>query len=191
MKRSVKKTASIEFFVDETADLLLAYEHPPQGRGEADSEEVLSLPLSNVRVREPAEMQRTLGRLVLSFLNSRSSKGLNLPRDLEDEKKLDEEHLGKLQATADGKTPEAHSLHHADHVARHCALRIRRVIRCRGGLAARPIAAKIGADDREVLGKGGRNAVPHQVRFGKAMQEQQRLPAALAADEDRRLPRID
>ena len=60
-----KKTASIEFFVDETADLLLAYEHRPQGLGEGEPEEVLSLPLSNVRGREPAEMQRTLGRLVL------------------------------------------------------------------------------------------------------------------------------
>lgn len=102
-----KKTASIEFFVDEAADLLLAFERPPQGTGEGDSEEVLSLSLSSIRGREPAEIQRTLGRLVLSFLNSRSSKGLNLPRDLEDEKKLDEHHFGQLQAMADTNTPEA------------------------------------------------------------------------------------
>lgn len=106
MKR-LTKTASIEFFVDEAADLLMAYEKPPEGTAEGASEEVLRLPLSNVRAREPAEMQRTLGRLVLSFLNSRSSKGLNLPRDLEDEKKLDEQYFAELHAMADGKTPEA------------------------------------------------------------------------------------
>lgn len=39
----IKKTASIEFFVDEAADLLLAYERPPQGTDEGDLEEVLSL----------------------------------------------------------------------------------------------------------------------------------------------------
>ncbi len=102
-----KKTASIEFVVDEAADLLLAYERPAQGAGEGDSEEILNLSLDNIRGREPAEIQRTLGRLVLSFLNSRSSKGLNLPRDLEDEKKLDEQHFGELQAMADTNTPEA------------------------------------------------------------------------------------
>lgn len=107
MQMSVTKaTASIEFVVDEAADLLLAYEHPPQGV-EGDSEEVLSLPLGNIREREPAEIQRTLGRLVLSFLNSRSSKGLNLPRDLEDEQKLDDQHFGQLRAMADTNTPEA------------------------------------------------------------------------------------
>lgn len=102
-----KKTASIEFFVDEATDLLMAYELLPHGIEKSDPEQILSLPLDNVRGREPAEMQRTLGRLVLSFLNSRSSKGLNLPRDLEDEKKLDEQHLGQLQAFADTRTPEA------------------------------------------------------------------------------------
>lgn len=76
--------------------MLLAYERSSQGAGEDDLQEVLRLPLSNVREREPAEMQRALGRLVMSFLNSRSSKGLNLPRDLEDEKKLDEQHFGEL-----------------------------------------------------------------------------------------------
>lgn len=104
---SSKRTASIEFVVDETADLLLAYEHPAEGKTVTSSEEVLSIPLSNIRGRAPAEIQRTLGRLVLSFLNSRSSKGLNLPRDLEDEKRLDEEHFEALQANANTNTPEA------------------------------------------------------------------------------------
>ena len=97
---------SIEFVVDEPADVLLAYELSPDGT-EVSSEEVLRLPLSTVRARDPAEIQRTLGRLVLSFQNSRSSKGLNLPRDLDDEKKLDEEHFGELQARGHANTPEA------------------------------------------------------------------------------------
>ena len=67
----------------------------------------MNLSLDNIRGRELAEIQRTLGRLVLSFLNSRSSKGLNLPRDLEDEEKMDEQYFGKLKAREDTNTPEA------------------------------------------------------------------------------------
>ena len=100
-------SSTIEFLIDEAADVLLAYERSSQGSSEHDLQEVLRLPLSNVREREPAEMQRALGRLVLSFLNSRSSKGLNLPRDLEDEKKLDEQHFGELRERANSNTPEA------------------------------------------------------------------------------------
>ena len=97
-----KTVASIEFTVDEIADVLIA------NASDQDAlDEVLRLPLSNVRAREPAEIQRTLGRLVLSFLNSRSSKGLNLPRDPEDEKKLDEQHFGELKLKAHGNSPEA------------------------------------------------------------------------------------
>lgn len=100
------KTASIEFFVDEVSDLLLACENVPSGEALA-SEEVLRLPLDNVRGREPAEIQRTIGRLVLSFLNARSSKSLNLPRDLEDERRLDEEHFKQLFIAARANEPEA------------------------------------------------------------------------------------
>ena len=98
------KTSSIEFVVDEDKDLLLAYERQPREAEENTLEEVLSLPLSDVRGRDPAEIQRTLGRLLLAFLNSRSSKGLNLPRDPEDDKKLDEQHFG---AMTNMDTPEA------------------------------------------------------------------------------------
>lgn len=102
------KTTSIEFFVDEASDLLLAYEHAPvAGETEATSEEVLRLPLGNIRAREPAEIQRTIGRLVLSFLNARSAKGLNLPRDVEDEKRLDDEHFEHLLVAARSNKPEA------------------------------------------------------------------------------------
>lgn len=100
------KTASIEFLVDEAADLLIALEHGTERAG-ALPEEVLRLPLGDVRAREPAEIQRTIGRLVLSFLNSRSSKGLNLPRDREDERRLDEEHFSQLVAASRSNEPEA------------------------------------------------------------------------------------
>lgn len=102
-----KRTASIEFVADEAGDFLLAYEHPPEGEETGEVTEVLRLPFSDVRKREPAEIQRTLGRLVLAFLNSRSSRGLKLPRDLEDDKRLDEQHFSQLEAAMDAKTPEA------------------------------------------------------------------------------------
>jgi TPR repeat protein len=101
------KTASIEFFVDEAAGLLMALEHDPARAEGAPPDEVLRLPLGEVRAREPADIQRAIGRLVLSFLNSRSSKGLNLPRDLEDEKRLDDENLNQLLLAARSNKPEA------------------------------------------------------------------------------------
>ena len=101
------KTASIEFVIDESADSLLAWENSPEGTGGRSSEEILNLPLSSIRAREPAEIERTLGRLVLTFLNSRSPKRLNLPKDLEYEKESEKEYRAELQAMADKKTPGA------------------------------------------------------------------------------------
>lgn len=101
------KSPSIEFVVDEVADMLLAYEHLQESDVGENLKEILQLPLSNIRQREPAEIQRTLGRLVLTFLNSRSRKGLNLPRDLEDEAKLDAQHYAQAPAISDADAPEA------------------------------------------------------------------------------------
>lgn len=100
---STFKITSIEFSIDEASDALLGYEHSPSNA----SEEILRLPLSNIREREPAEVQRSIGRLVLSFLNSRSSHGLKLPRDTEDEKTLDDKHFAQLRADADSTKPQA------------------------------------------------------------------------------------
>lgn len=100
---SIKTTTAIEFLVDETDDVLLGHERLADG----GREEILRLPLSNIREREPAEIQRTLGRLVLSFLNSRSSHGLKLPRDLEDDEALDEKHFAQLRADAESSKPHA------------------------------------------------------------------------------------
>lgn len=100
------KTASIEFLVDEVADSLIALEHGTEGTDDLP-EEILRLPLEDVRAREPAEIQRTIGSLVLAFLDSRSSKGLNFPRDKEYERKLDEEHFSQLEAASKSNEPEA------------------------------------------------------------------------------------
>ena len=101
------RTASIEFAIDASADSLLAWENSPEGSDSRASEEILNLPLSNIRARERAEIERTLGRLVLTFLNSRSPKGLNLPKDLEYEKESEKEYRAELKTMADKKTPEA------------------------------------------------------------------------------------
>jgi len=101
------RTASIEFAIDESTDSLLAWENSPEGSNGRSSEEILNLPLSNIRAREPAEIERTLGRLVLKFLNSRSPKGLNLPKDLDYEKESEKEYRAELKTMADKKTPEA------------------------------------------------------------------------------------
>jgi hypothetical protein len=96
-------SASIEFFVDEDADALFAFERSAESR----SGEILQLPLRIIRDREPAEIQRTIGRLVMSFLNSRSHKGLDLPNDLEDDAKLDAQHYAQLLRLASSDTPES------------------------------------------------------------------------------------
>jgi hypothetical protein len=98
------KTASIEFLIDESSDSLIALEHGTE-RASALPEEVLRLPLGDVRAREVAEIQRAIGGLVLAFLGSRSSKGLNLPRDKEYERRLDEEHFSQLVAASRSNEP--------------------------------------------------------------------------------------
>ncbi|MGJ7562324.1 hypothetical protein ACSFBM_00545 [Variovorax sp. GB1R11] len=106
MKQTIK-SASIEFLIDESADSLLARENSLEGSDGRSSEEILNLPLSNIRAREPAEIERTLGRLVLTFLNSRSPKGLNLPKDPEYEKEVEKEYRAELKTLAEKKTPAA------------------------------------------------------------------------------------
>jgi hypothetical protein len=98
-----KKTASIEFLVDESDDVLLGYERTSDGL----TEEMLRLPFSNIRDREPAEIQRTLGRLVLSFLNARSAHGLKLPVDLKDGEALDKKHFAQMRTDALFSEPQA------------------------------------------------------------------------------------
>lgn len=90
-----------------------------------------------------------------------------------------------------GEAVEAQTRHQADHVPSHRALGIGRVVGRRGRLAAGAIAAQAGADDRKLLRQRRRNAMPHQVRLGKAVQQPQRPPRPLAPGKDRCLPDID
>ena len=80
---------SIEFTFDESVRILLGYERTGSDPLDQSVEEILRLDVSELRRREPSELQRSIGRFVLAFLNSRSSKGLDLPRDIEDERRLD------------------------------------------------------------------------------------------------------
>jgi hypothetical protein len=65
------------------------------------------------------------------------------------------------------------------------------VITAAGGLIAVAVAAQVQTDDREMLGRHGSHAVPHDVRLGVAMQEQDRRPGAAATQVDRDPVRLD
>lgn len=107
MQMSQQCKSSIEFMVDDEACTLLGHERTEFAPGQQSSvEEILRLPLADLRSREPGEVQRSLGRLVLTFLDSRSARGLGLPRDFEDEKSLDEQHFAALERSLDLRNPQ-------------------------------------------------------------------------------------
>jgi hypothetical protein len=60
--------------------------------------------------------------------------------------------------------------HQLDHVLRHRALRVRRVLAIGRRLAGIAIAAKIGADNRVVAGERWRHPMPAHVRLRIAVQ---------------------
>ena len=93
--------------------------------------------------------------------------------------------------SGDREPRESEPLHHAHHVLRHGTLRVWRVVRRGRRTTAAPITAKIRADDREVTREQRRDAAPHQVRLRKAVQQENRRPAASRADEDRCVARVD
>ena len=86
---------------------------------------------------------------------------------------------------------KAQPLHQRQHVRRERAFRIRRVVGRACGTAASPIAAQVGADDRMGLGQARGDVAPHQMRFGKAVQQQNRRPGSRATGEDLRGARVD
>ena len=55
------------------------------------------------------------------------------------------------------------------------------------GLRALAVAAEVRGDDGEALRQGRGDGVPHHVRLGMAVEEQERRPAAPVADPERRL----
>ena len=78
----------LTFYLGEANHQIVAEEHEHGKR----PERVLELSLEKLKQRDPAELRHAIGRLVISFLNSRSKNGLDLPRDLEDTQKLDTEY---------------------------------------------------------------------------------------------------
>ena len=91
----------------------------------------------------------------------------------------------------DREAAKTEPLHDGHHVARHGSFGIRLVVRGRPGAAAAAVAAEIGADDGEMARQDGRHASPHQMRLGKAVQQQDRRAGARSADEDGGLPGLD
>ena len=85
---------------------------------------------------------------------------------------------------------EAKPRHDGRHVLGHCTFRIWRVIRTGGRTGAAPISAKIGADHGEVLCEQRRNVPPHQMRLGKAVQQEKRRTRAGPAYENSRFLRL-
>jgi hypothetical protein len=74
---SQRTTRSIEFVVDEAAAALIGYERTEAlGGQQLALEEVLRLPLADLRVCDSAELHRSLGRLVLGVLDTRDNDSI-------------------------------------------------------------------------------------------------------------------
>ena len=109
------KTNAIEFYVDEDRDQLVVVERPSEDASSRESigtpQKILEVNLSDIRDKSPAEAQRNIGRLVLTFLNSRSVRGLGFPRDKEDEQSLDQKHFEAIaRDTVPGDARGQHEL---------------------------------------------------------------------------------
>ncbi|ESY25685.1 hypothetical protein X750_03170 [Mesorhizobium sp. LNJC394B00] len=74
------------------------------------------------------------------------------------------------------ETVETENVHNLHHVARHRPFGIGGMIGSGHWTAALAVAPEIGGNHAEVRGQGQRYVAPHHMRFGKAMQEQQRRP---------------
>jgi len=86
---------------------------------------------------------------------------------------------------------EAQSGHERDEITCHRPLRVRCVVRRRWRLGARAVAAQVGTDDGESVGEQRSDPSPHQMRLGKAVEQQQRRSAPTPARVDRRLADVD
>ena len=78
----------------------------------------------------------------------------------------------------------AELLHRLDHGLGHRALAVGHVLRVAVGHVGPAIARQVGDDQRELVGQLRRDAVPHHMRLGEAVQQQQRRPLAADAGED-------
>src|SRR5437879_441221 len=98
--------------------------------------------------------------------------------------------IGDATATIVSRNREARKskpLHNGHHVLRHGSLRIWCMVRRGDRAAAAPVAAKIGADDRQVASKKRRHAAPQQVCLRKAVQQEDRRPGSV----DRKSTRLN
>lgn len=82
-------------------------------------------------------------------------------------------HAAAAIVTCHGKARPAELAHDFDKLERHGALRIGRMIGHRDGATTAAIAAKISTENGETICQQGRDAAPHQVVFGKAVQQQE------------------
>lgn len=89
---------------------------------------------------------------------------------------------GAAIVSADEEAIEAELVHQSELVTPHRPLRVGLVVESRVRFRALAVAAQVARDDGEVLGKARRHLVPHHVCLGMAVKEQERRPAAAAAD---------
>ena len=75
----------------------------------------------------------------------------------------------------------AERMHQLDHVARHCPLRVRRVVGARRRFERTAVAAQVGGYHGVVPREPRCNPVPHRMGLRVAVQEQQGWPLAAAA----------
>src|SRR5215208_3406673 len=92
---------------------------------------------------------------------------------------------------AEGEALEAEVAHHLDLIECHRPLRVGLVIGGGLGLGGVTVSAQVGGDHREVFGEARGDEVPHGVRLGAAVEQQQRRPTAAVTDPDRRLGGVD
>jgi hypothetical protein len=100
---------------------------------------------------------------------------------------VEREPVGDAAATvvAGHREPvEAEPRHRRDHVGRHGALGVGRVVRRRGGAAALAVASEVRAHHRVSGCQSWRDAAPHEVGLREAVQQQEGRSAARAAHED-------
>ena len=91
----------------------------------------------------------------------------------------------------DAEVRKPEPLHGDHHVSCHGPFCIWRMVRGGDGTTAAPVAAKVGADDREIARKQRRDAAPHQVGLRKTVQQQDRRSGPGPAQENAGLAGFD
>jgi len=82
-------------------------------------------------------------------------------------------------------------LHDDHHVVRHGPFRVGRMVRGRDRATAAPVAAPVGADDREVVGEQRGHLAPHEVCLREPVQEEERWAGPGPAQKNAGAARVD